>query len=183
MKYLVYLFLFLAFPVFAHPGSDFDENNCHICVVDCEVSGLLIGEKHCHLPNGEYSNSLGQKFDSSGVFIQSDQQFDFSYLDDELSADVSNPISGQEYDPVVAEELPNEMSVKINDNYLETSTLEMDDQRNTDKTIDIFNNSFEKISNLKANLKFSTNMIVYVVVGLLILLAILFLVKGLKNKK
>lgn len=183
MKYLIYLFLFLAVPAFAHPGSDFDENNCHVCTVDCEVSGLLVGEKHCHLPNGEYSNSLGQKFDSSGVFIQSDQQFDFSYLDDELPADVSNPISGQDYDPIVAEELVNENVVKINENYLETSTLEINDQKNTDKKIDIFNNSFEKISNLKTNSKFSTNIIVYAVVGLLILLAILFLVKGLKNRK
>ncbi|MFA6466716.1 MAG: hypothetical protein WCV71_02555 [Patescibacteria group bacterium] len=180
MKYLIYLVLFLALPAFAHPGSDFDENNCHVCVSECEVSGLLVDEKHCHLPNGEYTNSLGQKFDSSGVFIQSDQQFDFSYLDDELPADVYNPISGQENEAVVAEGLVNE---RTSENYLETSTLEINEQKNTNKKIDILNNSFEKISNLKANSKFSTNIIVYAVVGLLILLAILFLIKSFKNRK
>lgn len=181
MKYLIYLFLFLALPAFAHPGSDFDENNCHVCVADCEIWGLSAGQNHCHLPNGGYTNSAGHEFDSSGGFISASDKLGAVILLDEMSPEINNPAPASEAEPVL-EQVVNEQNVNIKNNSVETSTPEIIGKK-ISEWANIFSSSFESGASLNKEEKSPVNIIIYLAVGLLVLLGVVFLIKSFKNRK
>ena len=181
MKYLIYLCLFLALPTFAHPGSDFDENNCHVCVADCEIWGLSSDQNHCHLPNGGYTNSVGHEFDSFGQFISASDKLNIVLPLDEISPEINNPVPDSKADPAL-EQVVNEQNVNIKNNSVETSTPEIISQKISEWT-NIFSSSFESGGSLNKEEKSPVNIIIYLAVGLLVLLGVIFLIKSFKNRK
>ncbi len=44
---ILVVFLFVANPVFAHPGRT-DKKGCHTCKTNCRKWGLSTGQYHCH---------------------------------------------------------------------------------------------------------------------------------------
>jgi len=175
MRYFLLLFLFLAWPALAHPGTDFDENNCHVCVDDCQAWGLSLNEYHCHLPNGNYTNSAGQEFDSSGQMLSDSQSANFVPPSDEV------PIDTYQQAPSI-DNLGGDGDIKIIED-VNTNTIPTEiktGENNSQRKIPIENDLSIDVS-VNQNKTMPTNIIIYSIVVVLFLFGGFFLVKSFKK--